>query len=278
MSELGEVLKKARLERNLSLDEIQEQTKIRKRYLEALEEGDFDVLPGKFYVRAFIKNYAEAIGLDAEEVLKYYEDDIPKLHPKADEVIPARKPQRIRSASSEKFSKILVNVLLWGFFILIIAVLWYYLALNNKSEPNEVDNTPITQNSEAPDTTVDEPETTPEPTPPPTPEVVPTTVTFVEKVGEDDIYTIIPAADAYTLSVVAEGGDSWVEVYDGNKSGTRLYYATMKKGESKSFTISNSAFIVIGRPGDVKMTVDEANVDIGDSIKKRKRIVLKAAQ
>lgn len=280
MSELGEVLKKARLEKKMSLDEIQEQTKIRKRYLEALEEGDYDVLPGKFYVRAFIKNYAEAIGLDADEVLKYYHDDIPNLERKVEEVIPARKPQRIRSSSSEKLSKVLVNLLLWGFFILIIVVVWYYVVSNNKDEPNKVDETPITQNSEAPvveETDDTEPEVIVEEETPIV-EVDPTTVTYVETLGKDEIFVISPPAESYTLNVAASGGDSWVEVYDGKKNGTSLYYATMKDGESKSFTITGGAFIVAGRPGYVKITVDDAPADIGDSIKNSKRIILKSEE
>ncbi|MDG0793610.1 helix-turn-helix domain-containing protein [Cohnella ginsengisoli] len=59
-----------------TLDDIQEITKIRKRYLEAIESGDYKVLPGSFYVRAFVKTYAETVGLDAEEVLRLYQKRI----------------------------------------------------------------------------------------------------------------------------------------------------------------------------------------------------------
>lgn len=279
MSELGEVLKKARIEKNLTLDEIQEQTKIRKRYLEALEDGDFEVLPGKFYVRAFIKNYAEAIGLDADEVLKYYEDDIPKLNTKSDEVIPARKPQRMRSTASEKTSKIVINIALWAFFILIIGVLWYYLSLNSKTEPEKKDNTPITQSSEAPQLSTEKEQTAPQPTaaPTPTPEALATTVSFVEKVGKNDIYSISPTADSYTLTVVADGGDSWIEIYDGDKNGDRLHYTTMKSGDTKSVTITEGAYLVVGRPGYIKLTVNDSPVDIGNSIGVTKRVLLKEA-
>lgn len=278
MSELGEVLKKARIEKNLTLDEIQEQTKIRKRYLEALEDGDFEVLPGKFYVRAFIKNYAEAIGLDAEEVLKYYEDDIPKIDAKSDEVIPARKPQRMRSTTSEKTSKIVVNILLWGFFILIIGVLWYYLSHNNKPDPEIKDKTPITQSSEAPQLTTEKEETTPPTaTPTPTPEVATTTVTFVEKVGKNAVYSISPAVDSYTLTVVSDGGDSWIEIYDRDKNGDRLHYTTMKSGDTKTVTITEGAYLVIGRPGYIKLTVNDSPVDIGNSISDPIRVLLQQA-
>ena len=73
MSDLGYILRKTRQEKKISLDDLQEVTKIRKRYLEAIEEGNYKVLPGSFYVRAFIKSYAEAVGLDPTEVLSMYQ-------------------------------------------------------------------------------------------------------------------------------------------------------------------------------------------------------------
>lgn len=69
MGELGDRLRRAREARGLSLDQVEEITKIRRRYLEALEEEDFGQLPGEVFVRGFLRNYAVALGLDAEETL-----------------------------------------------------------------------------------------------------------------------------------------------------------------------------------------------------------------
>ncbi|HEY0827135.1 MAG TPA: helix-turn-helix domain-containing protein, partial [Bacilli bacterium] len=68
MSDLGQLLIKARNEKGLTIEDLQETTKIRKAYLEAIEEGNYKKLPGNFYVRAFIKSYAEAVGLEPDEV------------------------------------------------------------------------------------------------------------------------------------------------------------------------------------------------------------------
>lgn len=68
-NQIGEQLKAARLEKQLSLDDIQEITKIQRRYLSAIEENNLSVLPGDFYVRAFIRQYALAVGLHSDELL-----------------------------------------------------------------------------------------------------------------------------------------------------------------------------------------------------------------
>lgn len=67
--EIGEKLRAARLAKGFTLDDIQQSTKIQKRYLNAIESGDFEQLPGDFYVRAFTKQFAQAVDLDAEELL-----------------------------------------------------------------------------------------------------------------------------------------------------------------------------------------------------------------
>jgi len=63
---LGELLERRRLEKGLSLREVEEATKIRTRYLQGLEREDYTVLPDAVYVRGFLKTYADFLGLDGE--------------------------------------------------------------------------------------------------------------------------------------------------------------------------------------------------------------------
>lgn len=72
--ELGEELRTRRIELGVSLEEVQERTKIRVRYLEAIESGDWSVLPGNVYARGFVRRYAEYIGLDGNALLHQYAD------------------------------------------------------------------------------------------------------------------------------------------------------------------------------------------------------------
>jgi cytoskeleton protein RodZ len=71
--ELSDQLRRARENKGLSLADLEGKTGIRKRFLQAMEEGRFDALPGPVQVRGFIKNYANCVGLNAEETLAAYE-------------------------------------------------------------------------------------------------------------------------------------------------------------------------------------------------------------
>jgi cytoskeletal protein RodZ len=72
MAGLGATLRKARLERGLSLQEVEATTKVRSKYLQALEEEDFDQLPPPVYARGFLRSYIRFLELDEEELLQLY--------------------------------------------------------------------------------------------------------------------------------------------------------------------------------------------------------------
>ncbi|MFH1245073.1 MAG: RodZ domain-containing protein [Candidatus Omnitrophota bacterium] len=70
--QIGEKLKKARLEKNISLDEVFKQTKIHPRVLAALEENQAEEQLSLIYIKSFIKSYAQYLGLDARALLDEY--------------------------------------------------------------------------------------------------------------------------------------------------------------------------------------------------------------
>ncbi len=73
MDELGHILREARETKGLTLAEAQEETRINKKYLSALENGEYDQLPTPVHVRGFLKNYARFLGLDSQPLLERYE-------------------------------------------------------------------------------------------------------------------------------------------------------------------------------------------------------------
>ncbi|RDV84755.1 helix-turn-helix domain-containing protein [Ammonifex thiophilus] len=70
---LGERLREAREAKGLSVEEVAEATKIRSKYLRALEEEDFELLPGRVYAKAFLRTYARFLGLDEIQLAQEFD-------------------------------------------------------------------------------------------------------------------------------------------------------------------------------------------------------------
>jgi cytoskeleton protein RodZ len=72
MPAIGATLREARMRAHIDISEIESETKIRAKYLRALENEEWDLLPGPTYVKSFLRTYAEALGLDARLLLEEY--------------------------------------------------------------------------------------------------------------------------------------------------------------------------------------------------------------
>lgn len=92
-SRLGEELREARMALGVSLADMAQQIRIRRIYLQALEEGRLKDLPGQAYVVGFLRNYANALGLDTDEVLRRFRE-VSDPGPKANLVFPEPVPSR----------------------------------------------------------------------------------------------------------------------------------------------------------------------------------------
>lgn len=83
-SPLGETLRRARLSKNVTFEDAERVTRIRREYLEALEREDFTKLPAPVYARGFLRSYAGYLGLDPGELMPFFpvgHVDEPKLDP-----------------------------------------------------------------------------------------------------------------------------------------------------------------------------------------------------
>jgi cytoskeletal protein RodZ len=78
MKTVGEILKTAREKKNISLDEVVGATKIKKEFLEAIENNDFQKISSEVAARGFIKNYAEFLGLSSKPILAIFKRDFVK--------------------------------------------------------------------------------------------------------------------------------------------------------------------------------------------------------
>jgi cytoskeletal protein RodZ len=72
MPEIGEMLREARMRRRIDMTEVESATKIRGKYLRALENEEWDLLPGPTFVKTFLRTYAEYLGLDPRLLVEEY--------------------------------------------------------------------------------------------------------------------------------------------------------------------------------------------------------------
>ncbi|SFF71327.1 protein RodZ, contains Xre-like HTH and DUF4115 domains [Halobacillus alkaliphilus] len=119
--EIGARLRNARESKGLSLEQVQETTKIKTRYLHAIEENDFSVLPGKFYTRAFIREYASAVGIDPEEMMEEHKDEMPSFEKEEAAQYKRVQKQKEPSAKRTNVSKYLPTLMT---FVLVIGLLF----------------------------------------------------------------------------------------------------------------------------------------------------------
>jgi hypothetical protein len=70
--DIGSSLREARVRQGLDFPELEQRTKIRPKYLRALEDENFDILPAPTYVRGFLRSYADALGLDGQPFVDEY--------------------------------------------------------------------------------------------------------------------------------------------------------------------------------------------------------------
>jgi transcriptional regulator with XRE-family HTH domain len=119
MPDIGETLREARMRRRIDMTEVEAATKIRAKYLRALENEEWDLLPGPTFVKTFLRTYAEYLGLDArnlvEEYKQRYERPTPQdLRPLGPPVAMRRRRRTPRPIITPGVILAVVGVLLLG--------------------------------------------------------------------------------------------------------------------------------------------------------------------
>ena len=76
MAELGEELRRERVRRNLTFKDVEQVLHIKTTYLEAIEDGKYDIIPGQVYVKGFIRNYGNYLDLDGDRLVKAYQSQV----------------------------------------------------------------------------------------------------------------------------------------------------------------------------------------------------------
>lgn len=268
MTGLGDRLREARTAKGYTLDDLQSITKIQKRYLSGIENEDFSMMPGSFYVRAFIKQYAEAVEIDPDEMLSLYRDNTPEVSPGDDRQITSS-PLNRRSLSkrSNKISEVMPKIIVALFIILIVVVVWqfYKFTVSNKPEIDNKPNDPIsvigkpdTEKGDGATGTDDGEDDTnkEEPEPDPEPEVVTQVLTAESIEGETTTYSLT-GADTFMLEIQLTG-PSWIGVVDSDRKERTTGAGILNAGDSVQLDVSdtNTVRIRVGRPKSTQIYVN----------------------
>ncbi|MCL5102925.1 MAG: DUF4115 domain-containing protein [Armatimonadetes bacterium] len=229
---IGSILKVERERRGLSLDEVHDATKITAHNLSALEDDRFDYFPNRVYARAFLRDYANYLGLDSGALLTRYEDNWGS----AQEIKAVPQPSR-RSPWKAVGYAFLLLVVLAGVGV---AAYFYRMASEERRNiakaPSEVPATPDKR----------EVATLPkvEPIIPKKPEGTPK--------SEQPKPEQPPAPERLVLQVSALVPD-WVRVtVDGKKD----YEGVMQKGETRAWEAKKSIKIRVGQPAGVQIKLN----------------------
>jgi cytoskeleton protein RodZ len=126
MADIGETLREARMRRRIDMAEVEAATKIRAKYLRALENEEWSLLPGPTFVKTFLRTYAEYLELDARTLVDDYKQRFERpAHgdnaPFAGLAGPGRRPTRPRRRSRARFGPVAVVA---AGILLVLVALW----------------------------------------------------------------------------------------------------------------------------------------------------------
>jgi cytoskeleton protein RodZ len=254
MGFLGETLRQARLDRGASLADAEQETHIRRRYLEALEAEDYGSLPPVVYVRGFIRSYARYLGLDPEATLDLY---APTRMREERALLRPATPQLAGGRSfSIKVFMVIASVVLLG---LLLSYLWTQYnsfvdslsqaeqrpptrtaaggiaAANSPSPSGEATASPVAMAPEERASPTASPVAA-VPTPSPTPTAAP-----------------LPAPERGITVEARVSERTWIEVWI---DGSSQLQTTLQAGATRSFTANQAVRMRVGNAGGVEVTVN----------------------
>jgi cytoskeleton protein RodZ len=193
--EIGTSLRSARERQGLELSQIERETRIRARYLRALEDERFDVLPGSAYAKGFLREYAEFLGLDGQRFVEEYNARFPAV-----EEPPSLPPTAFRRRRLAFDARLLVV----PFAVLLALIGWRVASEGGGHKAAR------------------------HPAPPP-----PTTITTASVQAPPPIAHPRPAIARLTLA--AARGRCWTLVRLGSEQGRLLFERTLEPGQTARF-------------------------------------------
>lgn len=255
MDNIGQSLKERRMEKGLTIAEIANETRIRKRYLEAMENEEWDIIPGRVYLKGFLRTYCRRLDLDEASFLDALDNTF-KPTPVQDKI-----PEKIELPGRPK-KKIGLIFSIVALFLL-LATQYVYKTYFVSPPSIEGNQSAVTENNED-DNKVDEGGTN----------------TNSENNSTNDssdtsqTHEVIPIVQDISLRIEAIDGRCWISVKNGNKL---LFDGTLVKGEVKEFSSLKEVYFTLGNAGGVKVILNGTELEplgaVGEVIYKKYKII-----
>jgi cytoskeleton protein RodZ len=222
MFALGASLEEERRRQGLDLEQVERATYIGRRYLRALEEERFELLPGDAYAKGFLRAYAEFLGLDPARYLDEYNA---RLAARAPEPVLVSEPLRLRRRRAPlawlRGWPVLVGVVV----AVVLGMLAWLYGGSGSSPPPVAPPTPLRPR----------PRPTPAKPPPPSSRRTP--------------------QPAPVLSLRATRGSCWLDVHAFTATGKQIYAGTLAQAGTLRFSLRRPLWIRLGAPWNLDATI-----------------------
>ncbi len=217
MFDIGATLREARERRGLSLDDVQQSLHLRVRYVKALEEEDWLLLPGEAYTKGFLRTYAELLGLNGTLYVDEYNDRVASRNeqPLVPEALPVPRKRR----------RILVRAIVG-------AVVLVFVAFAAAGRPGSSPAPHVDAAAAA----------TPRP---------------ALQRGMPVAPVVLPAATAPPAAALirATSARSWLSVRLGGPAGREVFRGFLDPGHTLRYSLHGNVWVRIGRPRAVVVTI-----------------------
>ena len=229
---IGERLRNAREARGWSLADVSELTRIRATFLQALEEEQFDRLPGRTYLKGFLRTYATALGLNPDELFEAYHlefetpaQPIVGMHSAEVPIRPAARPS--------PFRRMITGV---AALALVVLVFLMYIGYQQLKRFNASVSRPDATAQPAPQPSPRPAPPSPRPAPPPAPVAPP-----------------LPSAAAPLTVILRTTEESWIRIF---ADGRRVFQGVIAAGEERTWTAQRELTVRVGNAPGVSVEVN----------------------
>jgi cytoskeleton protein RodZ len=240
METIGDILKKKRLEKGYTLEEASNITKIRKKYLEALENCNYEEIPDKVYTKSFLKIYSEFLGLDKAHILKRFQEE--ESQDEKIIIAPIYYPPNDIIQEKHQYKRTLYVLIFILILVLLIWSAWSYILRNPSlfSRGPKSNDIPIEDINFKDNDIVTPPNLSPD-------------IPAIETEKQNPIHFY----DKLVLTILSNSS-SWISISE-DKSGVVSH--TMMPNKEEIFEAKKSISLRIGNLGGIRMDINNFNLD-----------------